>query len=146
MRRAGFLGVLIAATVSLVVTAAQAPSTIIGDVRSAVACTSWPCTPKQDLSGGEAILKQYRATHGTTSEALEALSWLGRAALAGNQLDKASAYAAETYNLAVAELKRTRLEDDAHLETALGAAIEVQAQARAGHGQRSDAVYFLRRE
>jgi thiol-disulfide isomerase/thioredoxin len=98
------------------------------------------------LSGGEAILKQYRATNGTTSEALEALSWLGRAALAGNQLDKASAYAAETYNLAVAELKRTRLEDDAHLEIALGAAIEVQAQARAGRGQRSDAVYFLRRE
>jgi len=126
--------------------AAQAPTTIVRDVRAAVECTSWPCSPKQDLSGGEAILKQYRAAHGTTSEALEALSWLGRAALAGNQLDKASAYAAETFSLSVAALKERRLEDDPRLQIALGAAIEVQAQARAGRGQRSDAVYFLRRE
>jgi thiol-disulfide isomerase/thioredoxin len=126
--------------------AAQAPTTIVRDVRTAIACTAWPCSPKQDLSGGEGILAQYRAAHGTTSEALEALSWLGRAALAGNQLDKASAYAAETYALSVAALKQRRLEEDARLEIALGAAIEVQAQARAARGQRSDAVYFLRRE
>ena len=115
-------------------------------MRTAIACTSWPCSPKQDLSGGEALLKQYRAAHGTTSEALEALSWLGRAALAGHQPDKASSYAAETHALAVAALKQRTLEGDPHLEIALGAAIEVQAQARADRGQRSDAVYFLRRE
>jgi thiol-disulfide isomerase/thioredoxin len=125
---------------------AQAPATIVRDVRAAVACTSWPCSPKADLSGGEALLAQYRAAHGTTSQALEALSWLGRAALAGNQLDKASAYAAETSRLAVAALKQRKLEDDGSLEIALGAAIEVQAQVRAARGQRSDAVYFLRRE
>ncbi len=125
---------------------AQAPATIVRDVRTAVACTSWPCSPKSDLSGGDALLAQYRAEHGTTSQALEALSWLGRAALAGNQLDKASAYAAETSALAVAALKQRKLEDDGSLEIALGAAIEVQAQVRAARGQRSDAVYFLRRE
>jgi thiol-disulfide isomerase/thioredoxin len=147
MSRAGRLGALIAAVfLAAVVPAAQAPTTIVRDVRTAVACTAWPCTPKQDLSGGEALLKEYRARNGTTTEALEALSWLGRAALAGNQFDKASNYAAETYALSVAALKQTRIEDDAHLEIALGAAIEVQAQARAGRGQRSDAVYFLRRE
>jgi thiol-disulfide isomerase/thioredoxin len=126
--------------------AAQTPTTIVKDVRMAIACTVWPCSPKLDLSDGEALLTQYRTAHGTTSEALEALSWLGRAALAGHQLDKASAYAAETYALAVAALKQQTLEDDAPLENALGAAIEVQAQARAARGQRSDAVYFLRRE
>lgn len=126
--------------------AAQTPTTIVKDVRTAVACTSWPCSPKDDFSGGEALLNNYRAAHGTTSEALEALSWLGRAALAGSQLDKASAYAAETYALAVEALKHRTLAEDAHLENALGAAIEVQAHARAGRGQRSDAVYFLRRE
>jgi thiol-disulfide isomerase/thioredoxin len=98
------------------------------------------------LSAGEAILKEYRATRGTTSEALEALSWLGRAALAGKQLDKAFQYASETHELASAALKQTRLDDDVRLETALGAAIEVQAQVRAERGQRSDAVYFLGRE
>ena len=147
MRRVSRVGIEIAALfIGIGTAAAQTPTTIVKDVRTAIACTTWPCAPNQDMSGGEALLRQYRAAHGTTSEALEALSWLGRAALAANQLDKASAYAAETNALAVAALKQTRLEDDAHLETALGAAIEVQAQARAGRGQRSDAVYFLRRE
>lgn len=147
MRHASRVGGLITALfIGIVVPAAQTPASIVKDVRTAIACTSWPCSPKQDLSGGEAILKQYRAVHGTTSEALEALSWLGRAALAGNQLDKASAYAAETSALAVATLKHGSLEGDAHLEIALGAAIEVQAQARVARNQRSDAVYFLRRE
>ena len=141
------VGPLIAAMLlAFVVVAAQTPTTLVRDVRTEIGCADWPCTPKQDLSGGEAILKEYRAVHGTTSEALEALSWLGRAALAGKQLDKAFAYAAETYALAVAALKQTRLEDDVRLENALGAAIEVQAQARAGRGQQSDAVYFLGRE
>lgn len=147
MRRVSRVGsVMTALLIGIGTTAAQTPATIVQDVRTAIACTSWPCSPKQDLSGGEAILKRYRAANGTTSEALEALSWLGRAALAGNQFDKAIGYAAETHALAVAALKQRSLDEDAKLEIALGAAIEVQAQARAARGQRSDAVYFLGRE
>ena len=147
MRRISRVRSVIAAlSIGVGTAAAQTPTTIVRDVRMAIACTTWPCSPKPDLSGGEALLTQYRTAHGTTSEALEALSWLGRAALAGHQLDRASAYAAETYALAVAVLKQRTLEDDAALEIALGAAIEVQAQARSARGQRSDAVYFLRRE
>jgi len=147
MRHISRVGSVIAALFIGVGTAGtQAPTTIVKDVRTAIACTTWPCSPKPDLSGGEALLTQYRSAHGTTSDALEALSWLGRAALAGHQLDKASAYAAETYALAVAALKQRTLEGDVPLEVALGTAIEVQAQARAARGQRSDAVYFLRRE
>ena len=147
MRRVAHVGGLITTLfIGATTPAAQTPTTIVKDVRTAIACTSWPCSPKEDLTGGEAILKDYRAVHGTTSEALEALSWLGRAALAANQLDRARAYAAETSALAVEALKHRTLAEDAHLEIALGAAIEVQAQARAAGGQRSDAVYFLRRE
>jgi thiol-disulfide isomerase/thioredoxin len=147
MRRANRVGVLIAAMLLAVPIAfAQSPGAIVKDVRTAIACTTWPCTPKQDFADGEALLDEYRAAHGATSEALEALSWLGRAALAGKQLDKAFQYASETYELSAAALKQTKLEDDVRLETALGAAIEVQAQVRAERGQRSDAVYFLNRE
>ena len=146
MRRASRVGVLIAAVLlGGPVAFAQSPGAIVRDVRTAIACTAWPCTPKQDLAAGEALLKEYRAAHGATSEALEALSWLGRAALAGKQLDKAFQYASETYELSASALKQTKLED-ARLETALGAAIEVQALVRSERGQRSDAVYFLNRE
>jgi thiol-disulfide isomerase/thioredoxin len=146
MRRANRIGVLIASVWLGVPAFAQSPGAIVRDVRAAIACTTWPCTPKQDFAAGEALLDDYRAAHGATSEALEALSWLGRAALAGKQLDNAFQYASETYDLSASALKQTKLEDDGRLETALGAAIEVQAQVRAERGQRSDAVYFLNRE
>jgi len=75
MRRVSRVGgVITALFIGIGTAAAQIPTTIVKDVRTAIACTSWPCSPKQDLSGGEAILKQYRATHGMTSEALEALA------------------------------------------------------------------------
>ncbi|MQA30994.1 MAG: redoxin family protein [Luteitalea sp.] len=139
--------ILVAALLIGVGTAtSQTPVNIVRDVRVAVACTEWPCSPKQDFSAGEAVLDQYRAAHGTTSEALEALSWLGRAALAGKQLDKANGYAAEVHALSRDALKGRSLQQDSRLETALGAAIEVQAQVRAARGERSAAVYFLQRE
>ena len=121
-------------------------TTIVRDVRVAVACTDWPCSPKGDFSEAEALLAKYRASEGDTSQALEALSWLGRAALAANRLDQAYAYASDAYDRAVAREKARTLTGDISLENALGAAIEVQAHVRAGQGRRSDAVYFLQRE
>jgi len=109
---------------------------IVADVRAAIA--------KDDLAGGEAIISRYRSTHGATPEALAALSWIARGALAAKQFDKANRYAVETHGLAVAALKNRKLDDDARLQTALGAAIEVQAFVRTERGARSDAVYFLR--
>jgi thiol-disulfide isomerase/thioredoxin len=130
----------------LLVHTGSAQTTIVRDVRMAVACTSWPCSPKDDFTAAEEILSKYRAANGDTSEALEALSWLARAALAANKLDRAQAYAADAYDLSRAALKVRSLERDQSLELALGAAIEVQGQVRAAQGRRSDAVYFLRRE
>jgi thiol-disulfide isomerase/thioredoxin len=145
MRRLTFVGVLLA-LVALSIRASTAQTTIVRDVRLAVNCTDWPCTPSRDFSTAETILDRYRTVNGTTSQALEALSWLGRAALAAKAFDRANTYAAETYDLAVEALKSRAVKDDLSLELALGAAIEVQAQVRAAQGRRSDAVYFLRRE
>lgn len=144
MRRFTSLGTLMALVLS--VGAATAQTTIVRDVRVAVGCTSWPCSPKNDFSEAEEILRRYRAANGDTSQALEALSWLARAAYAGNQLDRAQAYAADAYDLSVAALKDRALDRDQSLELALGGAIEVQAQVRVAQGRRSDALYFLRRE
>ena len=144
MRRFTSLGTLLALVLSG--GAATAQTTIVRDVRVAVGCTSWPCSPKSNFSEGEEILRRYRAANGDTSQALEALSWLARAAYAANRLDRAQAYAADAYDLSVAALKDRALDRDQSLELALGAAIEVQAQVRVAQGRRSDALYFLRRE
>jgi thiol-disulfide isomerase/thioredoxin len=77
---------------------------------------------------------------------LEALSWLGRGALAAKQCDKAEAYAKETQQLSLQELKKRPMDAEGHLPIALGAAIEVQAQVLNQRGERSEAVAFLRTE
>lgn len=116
----------------------KAPN-VIAQVRAAIA--------KNDFAGGEKILGDYRAAKGGwTPEALEALSWLGRGALAAKQFDKADGYARETHKLAVAELATRALDAEKNLPIALGAAIEVQAHASAERGARSEAVAFLQRE
>jgi len=95
---------------------------------------------------GNAIVTQYRAQHGVTPEYLEALSWLGRGALAAGQLDKAETYARETETLASAELKRRPLDAEPHLPIALGAAIEVQGLALGQRGERGEAIAYLQKE
>jgi thiol-disulfide isomerase/thioredoxin len=145
MRQISVAGTSLALLLGLT-TPIVAQTTIVRDVRVAIGCTSYPCSPKADFSQGEAILAKYRVAHGDTSEALEALSWLGRAALAGKRLEQAGMYAAEAYDLAAKRSNTVPIASDLSLENALGAAIEVQAHVRAGQGRRSDAVYFLRRE
>jgi hypothetical protein len=77
---------------------------------------------------------------------LEALSWLGRGALAAKQLDKAEAYAKQTQALATDQLKHRALDAEPHLAIALGAAIEVQALVLAEERDRNLAVAFLREQ
>jgi thiol-disulfide isomerase/thioredoxin len=111
---------------------------IVEDVRRAIA--------QKDFGKAESFVKEYREQHGATPEMLEALSWLGRGALAGKRLDKAEAYSRETQKLAEAQLKSRKLDEERRLPAALGAAIEVQAQVMAARGERSAAVDFLKRE
>ena len=111
---------------------------ILSEVRAAIA--------RNDLAAGEALIAKYRAERGVTAEMLEALSWLGRGALASKQYDKADDYAARTRKLALQALKSRPLDADNNLPIALGASIEVQAQVMAARGERAGAVDFLRGE
>jgi thiol-disulfide isomerase/thioredoxin len=99
-----------------------------------------------NLPAAEQMLRDYRAKVGVTPEMLEALSWIGRAQLARSSWDQAEATSQRTLDLAAVELKRRPLDSDPHLPVAIGAAIEVQAQALAARGQRGPAIAFLRKE
>ncbi|MDQ6677602.1 MAG: TlpA family protein disulfide reductase [Acidobacteriota bacterium] len=83
---------------------------------------------------------------GRTPEQLEAMSLQARAELQDGDYGRAMQHARQTYQLATAELKQRKLDEEPGLPLALGAAIEVQAQAMSAQGQRSDAVEYLRGE
>ncbi len=126
-----------AAVVLCSVSAASA-QTLVREVRAAIA--------KKDFAAGEKAIAAYRNSKGATAEMLEAQSWLGRGALAEKMFDRAEAYAVATHEEALDLLKSRRLDDDNSLPIALGAAIEVQAQALGERGERSAAVAFLQGE
>jgi thiol-disulfide isomerase/thioredoxin len=118
---------------SLIATPAWAG--IVDDVRVSLA--------QNNFSAAEAELNSYRGAQGVTPEYLEAYSWLGRAALEQHDYTHAAAYAKETKTLAVEQLKQHPLDAEPHLPIALGAALEVQSQALAAQGQRTQAVAVL---
>src|SRR5260370_13858551 len=96
---------------------------IVRDVRIAVA--------EKNFALGESLIKRYQTAMGATPEMIEAVSWLGRGALAARQLDRADAYAAETRKLALQQLTRRKLDDEPHLPGAMGASFAVPASLMA---------------
>ena len=108
---------------------------IVDDVRTSLA--------QNNFSAAEAELNSYRSQQGVNPEYLEAYSWLARAALDQRQYDQAAQYAKQTKTLALEQLKQRSLDSEPHLPIALGAALEVQAQALAARGQRTQAVTLL---
>ena len=131
-------GLALLAAAGLFLVPGAGAQSLIRNVRAAIA--------KNDFAQAEEQIAKYRASRGVTPEMLEALSWLGRGALGAKQLDRAESYAAATHELALGLLKAQRLDADANLPIALGAAIEVQAQVLGARGQTSSAVEFLQRE
>ncbi len=115
---------------------AGAMASIVDDVRVQVGQNTY--------SAAEAELRAYRAQHGVTPEYLEALSWMARGAAKMKQWDQASAYARETRSLSQKLLAKQKLDDEAHLPIALGAAYEVLAQGMAARGQTPQAIALLR--
>jgi thiol-disulfide isomerase/thioredoxin len=111
---------------------------IIVDVRAAIA--------QNNFALGEKLIQQYKTERGVTPDMIEAVSWLGRGALAAKQLDRADAYAAQARKLALDQLAHRKLDAEPHLPLALGASIEVQGQVMAGRGERGEAVVFLQHE
>jgi thiol-disulfide isomerase/thioredoxin len=133
------LAVILLAPSALARQAAAPPQrTIITDVRALIA--------KDDFAAAEKTLRAFIAEKGTTPDALEALSWLGRGNLARKNLDEANRFATETYGRSLEALKTRKMDDEPRLPIAIGAAIEVQAHVMAQKGERSEAVYFLQRE
>lgn len=114
------------------------PLTIVQKVREAIA--------EPDFKKAEKLVLDDMAANGTTPIAVEAFSWLGRGAVAAKNYEAAMTYAARTYEIVEEQLKTRKLDDEARLPIALGAAIEVTALATAGQGGRSDAILYLRRE
>jgi thiol-disulfide isomerase/thioredoxin len=109
---------------------------ITDDVREAIAANNLPAA--------QAELTAYRAQHGTDADYLEGLSWVGRAALAGQQYEPAIGYSKQVREGTADLLKSRKLDADEHLPTALGAAYEVEAQALAATGRKPQAVALLR--
>ena len=108
---------------------------IVEDVRTALAQSSF--------SAANSELNSYRSRNGVTPEYVDAYSWMGRAALEERQYDQAAAYAKQTKSLVLEQLKQRPLDAEPHLPLALGAAIEVESQALAARGQRTQAVTLL---
>jgi thiol-disulfide isomerase/thioredoxin len=104
-----------------------------------------------DLSAGNFAaankdLDLYRAAKGATPEYIEALSWVGRADLAARNFAAAQQNTAEVRRLCAVELTHHKLDAEPHLPLALGAAIEVDAQALAAQNRRDEAILMLREE
>lgn len=138
MRRSLLFSFACLLVVDTAVVGAGQAQTLVADVRAAIA--------RQDFQEGERLIAARRSAEGVTPPVLEALSWLGRGALAADQLDRAESYAQQTYELTRAALTRASVDDDPRLATALGASIEVLAQTGARRGRRSEAVAFLQDE
>jgi thiol-disulfide isomerase/thioredoxin len=119
----------------LLCTVAFAATNLVMMVRTAIAQNNFT------LAGR--MLNSYRSSAGVTPEWLEAESWMARGELETKNFDAADKYANETYQLTAAALKNRRLDQDASLPTALGAAIEVEADVLAAHNQRTEAVSYL---
>jgi thiol-disulfide isomerase/thioredoxin len=108
---------------------------VVEDVRTALA--------QNNFSAADSNLNSYRSKNGVTPEYIEAYSWMGRAALEAHQYDQAAAYAKQTKTLVHEQLKQRPLDAEPRLPIALGAAIEVESQALAARGQRTQAVALL---
>jgi thiol-disulfide isomerase/thioredoxin len=110
---------------------------IVDDVRATLA--------QRNFAAADSQLQTYRAQHGVDPAYLEALSWTAREALAANQLDAADAAAKQTETLARQLLQKRSLDAEPHLPIALGAALEVEAEVLAAHGENAQAAALLRR-
>lgn len=125
-------------TLFVLVTAAGLLADVVPDVRAALST--------RDFAAAEKIAAEFQAKNGVTGEFVEAYSWLGRGALAARKYDQALAYAASARKHALDLLKTRPLDAERRLPIGLGASIEVNGQALAAMGQRTEAVAFLQDE
>lgn len=117
-----------------------------------VGCVAWtgvaraqqPAPSPAQVRQAEEEAQAYRAQNGVTPQLLQFMSDIARAKLGLGQVTAAQSYAHETEQLCRQELAHRSLDAEPRLPLALGAAIEVQAQALAENGKRSAALALLR--
>jgi thiol-disulfide isomerase/thioredoxin len=119
--------------------AAPAPrSALVTEIRSLI--------DRDDFVAADARVRDHQTAQGATSELAAAVSWMGRGALARNRLGLAAQYAGRSRTLVTELLKGRKIDADPFLAIALGASIEVEAQAMAKQGELSAAIALLGRE
>ncbi|HXB73416.1 MAG TPA: TlpA disulfide reductase family protein [Candidatus Acidoferrales bacterium] len=123
---------------SLLVFSAAAQNGLVNNVRALIGL--------HNLAAAGQEARAYQSRIGATPELAAALSWLARGTLDARSFDQADAYATEARGMALGFLKNRKLDQDPWLPTALGASIEVHAQAMAARGERPEAVAFLREQ
>jgi thiol-disulfide isomerase/thioredoxin len=121
----------------LAITAIAQPS-IVNAVRTRIA--------QHDLAGAESLARAFQAQAGPQPQLAAAYSWLARAALADNNLDRADAFAEEASKMTARFLQGRKLDADPWLPMAQGAAIEVHAQVLMARRQRPEAVQYLQEQ
>ena len=100
-----------------------------------------------DLLSSESILEVHQAQFGEDGGYLVGLSWLARGALLVGDLDKAKRYAADTRARCAKKIAEgVDLAKDHNVETALGAAIEVEAQRLERVKSAKEATAYVRDE
>src|SRR5580692_6276923 len=99
---------------------------------------------QHNFDAAERQVREYRAHSGVTPELAASVSWIARGEFDAKNYPRAEAYAEETRKLSETLLRRRKLDAEPLLPIALGASIEVHAQALAAQGARSEAVGFLR--
>src|ERR1700722_14828598 len=110
-------------------------ATMVDTVRSYLA--------QHNFDAAERQVREYQTHSGATPELAEAVSWIARGQLEVKNYPRADAYSAETRKISEALLHKRKLDAEPVLPIALGASIEVHAQALAAQGGRSEAVAFL---
>jgi hypothetical protein len=115
-------------------------------VRPNIIAAVRPSAHRGDLAEAERLARRHLDEKDRTPEMLEALSWVARGALQAHRFTKASGYARQVHRSVLQRLRTVELDSQPHLPAALGASIEVLAQAMANQGHRGEAVSFLKRE
>jgi thiol-disulfide isomerase/thioredoxin len=139
MMQARAFAVVMALAISVAVPAVDAQTqTLVQQVRAVLST--------QNFAEAERMLTAAERAQGRTPMWLEAYSWLGRAALAARQYDRADRYAQQAHQMVLSGLKGRTLDQEPRLPIALGAAIEVQGHVLAETGARSEGVAFLQGE
>jgi len=100
-----------------------------------------------DLLSAESILEVHRAEKGEDAAYLSGLSWLARGALLVGDLEKAKRYTTDVRARCAGQIAHgADVKEDRALETALGAAIEVEAQLIDRRSGPRKAAEYLRGE